>query len=180
MGLFGASLGDRFDPATLSGALIYALIFLVLGVVAIRFVRSVTRRTARRFSDPTGIVFVSQLTQVGIFLAAIILYAQLIPALRSFGTAILTGVSIAGIIVGLAAQSTLGNLIAGISLLLYRPFDVGDQIELNTPRGIQTGVIQSLGLGYTVVKNADSNEIVVPNSVMAGAVIIKLGTTGRT
>ena len=48
----------------------------------------------------------------------LVLYAHLIPALRSMGTALLTGVSVVSVIIGLAAQNTLGNLIAGISLLL--------------------------------------------------------------
>ncbi len=169
------SLLNVLDPNTLSGAVIYAFIFLALALLSARFVRAVARRNARFFPDPTAIHFISQLLQVTVFLLAIILYAQLVPALRSFGTALLTGVSIASVIVGLAAQSTLGNVIAGIALLLYRPFEVGDQVQLNTPKGLQTGAIQSLGLGYTVVRSTDNQDIIVPNSVMASAIIIRLG-----
>jgi small-conductance mechanosensitive channel len=162
------------NPDTLSGALIYALLFFSLALLGMRFVRLFVRRNARYFPDPTAINFISQLLQVGVFLVAIILYAQLVPALRSFGTALLTGVSIASVIIGLAAQSTLGNVIAGIALLLYRPFQVGDQVQLNTPKGLETGTIESLTLGYTILHSLDNQEIVVPNSVMASAVIIKL------
>lgn len=171
-----SSLLTFLSPDTLSGAVIYGLVFLLLALVAARFVRIFAVRNARYFPDPTAVNFVSQLSQVVVFLVAIILYAQIVPELRSFGTALLTGVSIASVIVGLAAQSTLGNIIAGISLLLYHPFQAGDEVQLATPRGLQTGVIKSVTLGYTLLRGEGDEEIVVPNNVMASAVIIKLGS----
>ena len=51
---------------------------------------------------------------------------------------------------------------------------MGDQVQLTTPKGVQTGTIQALTLGYTVLQGSDGDEIIVPNSVMANAVIIKL------
>jgi small-conductance mechanosensitive channel len=77
------------------------------------------------------------------------------------------------ILVGLAAQSTLGNLIAGLSLLLYRPFQIGDPVQLTVPAGVQSGRIADLTLGYTIIKTRQDQEIVVPNSVMASQAIIK-------
>ena len=74
---------------------------------------------------------------------------------------------------GLAAQNTLGNMIAGLSLLMYRPFEIGDSVQLTVPAGVQTGKIEDLTLGYTVIKTQENNEIVVPNSVMASQAIIK-------
>lgn len=56
----------------------------------------------------------------------LILYAHLIPVLRSMGTALLAGASVASVVIGLAAQSTLGNLVAGVSITIYRPFRLGD------------------------------------------------------
>jgi len=94
--------------------------------------------------------------------------------LRAVGTALLAGVSVASVVVGLAAQNTLSNLIAGFSLLLYRPFHLGDQVQLNTPKGVETGAVYSLSLGYTVLKNAVNEEIIVPNSVMVSQVIIRM------
>jgi small-conductance mechanosensitive channel len=167
-------LENLLDPTTLPGALFYALIFFGAALLVARLARIFAKRSARHFSDLTAIHFVAQLLQVVVFLIALILYAQLIPALRSLGTALLAGVSVTAIVLGLAAQNTLSNLIAGFSLLLYRPFHVGDQVELNTPKGVQTGTVYSLSLGYTVLINAEKEEIIVPNSVMVSQVIIRL------
>jgi small-conductance mechanosensitive channel len=168
------SFADFLDPATLPGAIVYCALFLALALVIARLVHLLVQRSMRRATDPTGFRFVDQLLQVLIFIVMVILYAQLVPPLRSLGTAMLASVSVASIVVGIAAQSTLGNLIAGFALLLYRPFRVGDQVQLNTPKGVMTGVIDSLTLGYTILTSAEGDQIIVPNSVMASVVIIRL------
>ena len=75
--------------------------------------------------------------------------------------------------IGLAAQSTLANLVAGFALLLYRPFRVGDEVQLNTPKGVMTAKVENLTLGYTFLRYEEENQIIVPNSVMASAIIIR-------
>jgi small conductance mechanosensitive channel len=169
-----------FNPGALPGALFYGLVFLVLATIVIRLVRLAVAETLKRdhkqLIDPTVVTFLMQLAQFGIYLLAFILYAHLIPALRSLGTALLTGVSVISVIIGLAAQNTLGNLIAGISLLLYRPFHVGDRVQINAPTGLETGTVDSITLGYTVLKTTDNRRIVVPNSVMISQVTVNLTT----
>ncbi len=177
--LVSSYLAFFFNPGTLPGAVLYALLFLVLALLGTRLVRSLAARNAKYFPDRTVINFIAQLLQVVVFLLAIILYAQLVPALRAFGTALLAGVSIISIVVGLAAQSTLGNFISGLSLLIYRPFEVGDLVQLSTPQGVQTATVQSLTLGYTSLRTQDDQELIVPNSVMANTVLIKLHPQNR-
>jgi len=85
------------------------------------------------------------------------------------------------VIVGLAAQSTFGNLIAGISLLLYRPFNLGDRLQVTAPTGLETGTVESLSLGYTVLRADDNRRVVIPNSVMVSQTTINLtGVESRT
>lgn len=171
------SLVDFMNPATLPGAIVYAVVFLVLTFLAARLVHVVIRRSIKRVADPTGFSFVDQLLQVGIFIVMAILYAQLVPPLHSLGIALLASVSIASIVIGLAAQSTLGNLISGFALLLYRPFRVGDQVQLTTPRGVMTAKIEAIMLGYTILRDDEANQIIVPNSLIANIVIIRVHPT---
>ncbi len=177
--LVASYLDSFFNPSTLPGAVLYAFLFLVLALLGTRLVGTLAARNAKFFPDRTVINFIAQLLQVAVFLVALILYAQLVPALRAFGTALLAGVSIVSIIVGLAAQSTLGNFIAGLSLLIYRPFQVGDLVQLSTPQGVQTATVQTLTLGYTSLRTQDDQELIVPNSVMANTVLIKLHPPSR-
>ena len=58
------------------------------------------------------------------------------------GTALLAGASVASVVIGLAAQSTLGNLVAGIAITIYRPFRLGDTLQVATPTGTDIGVVE--------------------------------------
>jgi small-conductance mechanosensitive channel len=176
---FMYSFVDFINPATLPGAVVYAVVFLAVAFLVGRLVHVLVRRSMKRASDPTGFSFVDQLLQVGIFIVVAILYAQLVPPLRALGTALLASAGIASIVIGLAAQSTLSNLIAGFALLLYRPFRVGDQVQLTTPRGIMTATIETLMLGYTLLRDGEDNQIIVPNSMMANIVLIRIHPTGK-
>ena len=165
---------DFLNPAVLPGAIVYAIVFTLLAVLLARLVHLLIQRSMQRATDRTGFRFIDQLLQVLIFIVMAILYAQLVPPLSSLGTAMLASVSIASIVVGIAAQSTLGNLIAGFALLFYRPFRVGDQVQLAAPKGLVTAVVDSMTLGYTILHDSENNQIIVPNSVMASVVIIRL------
>jgi small-conductance mechanosensitive channel len=165
--------GEFVNPDTLFGVVFYALLFLGFVWLGIRSLRLTLERMGGRLLDPTTAKFLHRMGNALIWAMALILYAHLIPELRSLGTALLTGVSVASILIGLAAQSTLGNFIAGLSLLLYRPFQIGDLVQLTVPSGVQIGTIEDLTLGYTVIKTPENHEIVVPNSVMASQAIIK-------
>lgn len=168
-----ASLVRLFDPNELAGAMLYAVLFAGLAFAGARVVRGLARRAEQHFSDPTGAIFLGQLVQVVVVLAMVILYAHLIPGLRALGTALLAGASVLSLVLGLAAQSTLGNLISGIALLLYHPVHLGDPLQVNTSTGVFKGKISALTLGYTVLETPSAEQVIVPNTVMASAVIIR-------
>jgi small-conductance mechanosensitive channel len=122
------------NPNRWIGAIFYGLLFLVLAIVIGTIVRKFSKRLESNLTDVTGLRFASLFIQVIVFLIAFILYAHIIPELRSLGTTILAGVSVISVVLGFAAQSTLSNLIAGVSLVLYRPISVGDIVQINTPQ----------------------------------------------
>ena len=169
---------DFLNPATLVGGVFWGLVFLLVASGLAALIRRAARRIEPHLSDATGLRFVSALGQVLVYLILFLLYSHLIPALRTLATTLLTGVGVISVVVGLAAQSTLSNLIAGFSLVLYRPVRVGDLIQITTPKGLVTATVRDISLGYTVLLDADRNEVIVPNSVMVGDVVIKLRAAG--
>ena len=170
--------GEFASPRNPLGALLYALFFALFAWLLGRALRLAVHRLLARdkhaYVDRTAVNFLAQLAQIGVWVFAFISYAHLVPALAGLGTAWLASVGVISVIVGLAAQNTLGNLVAGVSLLLYRPFKVGDRLQVTAPTGLETGVVESLNLGYTVLKTADNRRVVVPNSAMASQTTINL------
>lgn len=173
-------LADLLDPATLGGALAYLLAFVVLGWLghrALRFgAQQLFQREHRYHVDKTLISYASRLLGIGLDVVLLTLYAHLVPALHHLGTALLAGVSVVSLVVGLAAQNTLGNLVAGVTLALYRPFELGDRLQIGAPTGLEAGVVEDLSLGYTTLRTFDNRRIVVPNGVMAAQVIVNLSS----
>ena len=170
-------LEDLLNPKSLIGALFYGAVFFGLATILTAVIRRTERRIEPLLSDVTGFRFVSAFAQVLIYLVGFILYAHLVPELRALWTALLAGVSVVSVVVGLAAQNTLGNLIAGLSLVLYRPIQVGDSVQLNSPKGLITATVELISLGYTVLRDTEEHDVIVPNSVMMSSVVIRIGKT---
>jgi small-conductance mechanosensitive channel len=166
-------------PDSLWGALIYLVIFVLIALLVSRALRAAVHvsMTRRGHLDRTTISFLQQFGSVLIWVVMLILYAHLIPMLRSMGTALLAGAGVVSVVIGLAAQSTLGNLVAGISIAIYRPFRLGDTLQVTAPTGTDIGVVELISLGYTTLRAPDGHFIVLPNAIAASQVTINLNTT---
>jgi small conductance mechanosensitive channel len=83
--------------------------------------------------------------------------------------------AIAAVVFGLAAQQTLGNLIAGVVLLAVRPFRVGDRVRLQSGSlaGEMEGVVSTLGLLYTTFARGEDS-VMVPNNIVLGSAVVPL------
>ena len=103
------------------------------------------------------------------FSGAIIFITAIIIALDLLGVnimPIIAGAGVAGIAIGFAAKDTLSNLIAGILLIVDRPFEVGDRIEVwSAPSGSASwGDVIDIGLRATKIRTTDNIIIVIPNN----------------
>lgn len=101
----------------------------------------------------------------------------IIIALGQLGIQVLpfiAGLGIAGIAIGFAAKDTIANIIAGIFIIIDRPFVVGDRIELwSTPKRTATwGDVINIGLRSTKIRTTDNILLVIPNSEIAKRDII--------
>lgn len=97
-----------------------------------------------------GVGFLIALSQVGISLAPM-----------------LAGLGVAGFIVGFALQDTLGNFAAGAMILIYRPFDVNDFVEVTGA----SGLVRKMNLVSTTITTFDNQTLIVPNNKIWGDVI---------
>ncbi|AXS39424.1 mechanosensitive ion channel domain-containing protein [Breoghania sp. L-A4] len=145
-------------------SVIYAIIMLVVGWTAAgmigRAVRSALRRTAR--VDETITVFAASTAHY--FVLAVVI----ISVLQLFGfqtTSLIAVLGAASLAIGLAMQGTLSNVAAGVMLLIFRPFRVGDYVEVAG----EAGTVKSLSLFLTELATPDNVQIIVPNSEAWGA-----------
>jgi small conductance mechanosensitive channel len=165
----------RHDLFPGAGDVVKILTVVVLVIVGWVFARAVGRALGpalfRRLDPGTA-------GTVGFLIRLATITLALLVALRIAGIEARTlaiGGAVTAVVFGLAAQQTLGNLIAGTVLLSARPFRVGDRVRLQGgPIGGELeGIVSSLGLLYTsLVSGAD--RILVPNSVVISIAIIPI------
>ena len=102
----------------------------------------------------------------------------LIAVLQQLGvqtTSILAVLGAASLAVGLALQGTLSNVAAGVMLLLFRPYRVGDVVEI----GGRTGTVKTLDLFVTELATPDNLKVVLPNGKVFGDVIVNTSAHSR-
>lgn len=144
---------------------------LVLGWLAARDLSRIAPAFFRRL-DPAVAGPVEFLVRLGA-VAATVFGAMAIGNL-SFH-ALLVGGAFTAVVVGLAAQQTLGNLFAGMVLLTARPFRLGERIRLQAGAvaGAAEGIVSSQGLLYTTLARGD-DRIMIPNNVVLAAAVVPL------
>ncbi len=148
------------------------LALLALGWTIARDVGRAVAPTFFRRMDPGTAGTVGFL--IRLVTMAITLLIALSVASVNAGT-IIAGSAFTAIVLGLAAQQTLGNLFAGLVLLTARPFRVGERVRLQAGAvgGTVEGVVSSLGLLYTTLARGE-DRIMIPNNVVLAAAVVPL------
>ncbi|MEG0256835.1 MAG: mechanosensitive ion channel family protein [Christensenella sp.] len=141
--------------------IIYAAIAAVVAFVLIKLIQHFF---AKKFSGNARIFY--RLIYVAIILIAICCVLATIKPLNNIGTAILASSGIAAVVIGLAAQQTLGNVFSGISISAAKPFEVGEYIEILNVTPPIMGIVKDIGLRHTTILDASNKSIVIPNSVI--------------
>lgn len=162
-------LGQELLGAVARAALI-ALLFYVAWAVVTRVLLALLARYELDRS-------IEQLLRNVISVAIVVV--GVVTVLGQFGVdifAMVAGLGIVGLAVGFAAQSTLANFIAGITLLLERPFRIGDWVRIND----QEGKVIRIALRTTWLRTRDNIFTMIPNDSVASADIINYSTEGPT
>src|SRR5918995_1715698 len=139
-------------------------------LIAVVIARLVDRRMARRTLDPVVATRyrVLRRTVTTVIISVGILSALLtVPAVRAVAGGVLASTAILGLVLGLAAQKTLSNFVAGILIAIAQPLRLGDLVTV----GDQTGRVEEIGLTYTFIRLSDGARLVIPNDKLASDTI---------
>lgn len=165
---------DKFDinqylPVIIDGAtnVLLAFVILIVGLFIAGKVNDVICKTGEKYKklDDTLFRFLGSLGKY------IVLAFVIIAVLNRFGVqtaSIVALLGAAGLAVGLALQGTLTNLAAGVMLLMFRPYKVGDFIDAAD----RFGNVQQIDLFTTILQTFDNQQVIIPNSQIWGNQII--------
>lgn len=153
------SIGLDFQALSLS-KIIWAVIVLIvlLGISKLlaRIFSNMLKKT--RLSESLR-KFVVRIVKFIMIFVSLMIFADLIGIPI---TSIVALLSLFGLAVSLSLQNLLGNIMSGISILMLKPFDIGDFIETDV-----SGTVSSIGLFYTELRTIDNKTVFIPNEHIA-------------
>ena len=164
-------LKDKLIDYSIShaGALISALVVVIIGFVAARWIGKLVDRwlVRKNMEQPMRLLLV-RIVRLLIFALALVV------ALGTAGmdvTALIAGAGVAGVGVGLAMQGVLSNLVAGLTIIFTKPFRVGEYVSMLNVQGQVTTV----ELFSTTLVHPDLSRVVIPNRKIVGEILHNYG-----
>ncbi len=147
--------------------IVLALTIFVMGKIAAgHLTRFVTTLMVRSRLDEMLVKFLHNLLHV------LLVIAVAFAAIDQLGinvTSLLAIMGAAGLAIGLALKDSLSNFAAGMMIVIFRPFKIGDLITAN---GVCTGVVDEIGMFCTLMHTLDNQRVIIPNSSVIGGTII--------
>jgi len=149
-------------------SLCVALIIFYVGRILAKLCAGIANKAmlARKIDEPLRL-FISALVRSSLTFVALLV------ALDYLGfdtTSLLALFAAAGLAIGLALKDSLSNFAAGVMLILFKPFGIGDFVEAAGT----SGVVEGIGIFSTQMRTGDNRAIIVPNSHIYGGVIINV------
>jgi small-conductance mechanosensitive channel len=169
--------GDEISAA------ITLAVTVAIAIAVDRFVLARARHVAERFGEGvvsraahTRLRVIRRLVFVVILVIGGALALSQFAKVEKLATGILASSAVLGLVIGLAARQTIGNLMAGIMLAVSQPFRIGDKVTFEE----DTGRVDDLTLAYTYIDTGDGRLMVVPNERVAGSVVFNHSTGDRS
>lgn len=153
----------------LIGAIIVLIIgFWIVGIISRMIGKAMDRSGLDRDVQP----FLKSLVSVILKLLVVISAAGLIGIEV---TAFAALIAAAGLAIGMALQGTLGHFAAGVMILIFKPYRVGDLVDLQG----QVGHVQEIQVFNTIIKSLDNKKVIIPNGIATSGIMTNLSAEGK-
>ena len=168
------AVGEKVGISDLSLSLVIKVSLIML--VGVLLIQLLTRMMDRMLERSKSLHAIKKVIHTAVSAILWILLAlTLVGALNVDVTPIIAVLSVAGLAVSLALQNTMSNLAGGLLLLVTKPFNIGDYVEVD---GV-AGTISNVNMAYTTFITPENKQIFVPNSQMAATKIINYTALGK-
>ena len=171
-----ASFWSRTLPHLLVVGKVLAIVILAIAVERLIYVLLRTnyeRRKAQGRDEVTRYRFLRNGVRFMVSLVALIAVIYTIPSVKSLAVTLFAGAGILGLLIGLSAQKAFSNIISGVFIVSFKPFRVGDMIQIGDPANTNTlsGVVEDITLRHTVILTFENRRIIIPNAIISDATI---------
>ncbi len=149
-------------------ALAYLLLMILIYAERKLFKKIIARRE-RQSTDKTNIVFIKNIVIYVTYGIGFLSMLNQIPGMQQLSKTVLAGAGILAAAVGFGSQQAISNIVSGIFMVLFKPFRVGDFIDMGSDG---SGTVVDISLRHTTIRNSENRMIIVPNNVLNNRSII--------
>ncbi len=142
--------------------LVVVITIILASTVNLWFQKKVKLKTALE-EDPTVFKFLGYIVVSIVYIIGIMFVLLAFPSLKGIAQTALGGAGVLALIIGVASQEALANLVGGVFIISFKPFRIGDVIKLSDD---MVGTVVDITLRHTVLRNFGNKMIVIPNAIM--------------
>ena len=146
-------------------AIFVAAVFIILCYFGWRLLQKLNKFIFRKIEEKNGRSMSTDFLEKIISFIITIFFIILPFNWDDIGQSVLGSATVMAAILGFAAQDVIKDILAGIQISIYKPFDIGDRIEFENGTA---GIVENITMRHIVVKRIDTLRVIVPNSKMNG------------
>ncbi|PVW12632.1 mechanosensitive ion channel family protein [Marixanthomonas spongiae] len=154
-------LEDNFKIVLYVGAV--AVVTIVSATSANLWFKRSIQKKIQNLDDPTSYKFLRYVAVFGIYFTGILFALLAFPSLKGVAQTALGGAGVIALVIGVASQEALANLVGGLFIISFKPFKVGDLIKVTDT---MVGTVTDITLRHTIIRNFENKMIVIPNSII--------------
>ncbi len=121
-------------------------------------------------NDPTNYKFLRHAITGLIYIVGFSWALFTLPTFKTIASSLLTGAGILAVVVGLASQHALSNIMSGIFIIIFKPFRVNDRLRLKD--NTLAGIVEDITLRHTIIRDFEHRRIIIPNSIISNEIIV--------
>ena len=168
---------DAFSQTWYGNLLTTAFFIVVVVLLTIFLGRAINRFFRHRFEKmlaegnpgATAFSYLRYLALGGLYFGAFAVIVSNIPLLASGMNKLFAAGGVLAVVAGLASQQALGSMVSGAMILFFKPFVIGDVINM-VSEGV-TGTVEEITLRHTILRTVENKRVIIPNDSMSSAII---------
>ena len=150
----------------LINSLISIIIVIIIALILNKIINKIIKK---KITDPIKIVFPMRIKKIVLIMLVLIVILSELSAMQSIMRALLASGGIIAVVLGLASQEAASNIINGFMVLTYKPYKIGDFVNVREYN--VTGTVIDISMRHSIIETLEKTQVIIPNAIMNKTII---------
>ena len=160
---------ERINSLFEHGLIDSGISILISVVIVLVINKIINKIIKKKINDPLKLVFPMRIKKIVLVTIVLAIIMSEITAMQSIIKALLASGGILAVVVGLASQEAASNMINGFMIMTYKPYKIGDFVNVREYNVI--GTVIDISMRHSVIETLERTQVIIPNTIMNKAII---------